>query len=167
MQLAAVEKPEAAGNRYILSSEVMSFQEVAQTISQEFRPQGYKIPTGVLPKAVVWLGKFFKPGLKFIYPGIGKRVLLNNEKMRRTGSGAQAMAPARESIIDTCYSLVEMELVHRAPGYLGPPASRPKETAKGGETQPVPPEEQQETEQPAAESKPQETASQPMSEDQP
>ena len=67
-QLAAMEKPEAAGNRYILSSEVMSFQEIAQTISQEFRPQGYKIPTGVLPKAVVWLGKFFKSGLNLSIP---------------------------------------------------------------------------------------------------
>ena len=163
-QLAAMEKPEAAGNRYILaSSESLSFPEIAQTVSEEFRPQGYKIPTRTIPKAVIWLGKFFSASLKFIYPGIDKRLLLSNEKMR-SELGVEPR-PARESIIDTCYSLVELELVHRTPGYLGPPSSRPKEIAEGGETQPVPPEEQQETEQPAAESKPQETAGQPTSED--
>ena len=163
-QLAAMEKPEAAGNRYLLTSKIMTMQEVAQTLSEEFRPQGYKIPTRTIPKAVVWLGKLFDAGLKTLYPGIGKRVLLNNEKMRNE-LGVEPR-PARESIIDTGYSLVELELVHRTPGYLGPPASRPKETAEGGETQPVPPEEQQETEQRSAESKPQETVSQPTSEDQ-
>ena len=142
-QLAAMEKPEAAGNRYILSSEVMSIQEIAQTVSEEFCPQGYKIPTRTIPKAVVWLGKFFNADLKFIYPSIGKRLMYNNEKMRNE-LGVEPR-PARESLLDTCYSLVELELVRRTPGYLGPPASRPKETAEGGETQPVPPEEQQET----------------------
>ena len=155
-QLAAMEKPEAAGNRYILTSELLTMQEVAQTLSQEFHPQGYKIPTRIIPKAVVWVGKLFVARLKTLYLGIGRRLLLSNEKMRNE-LGVEPR-PARESLLDTCYSLVELELVHRTPGYLGPPASRPKETAEGGETHPVPPEEQQETEQPSAESKPQETA---------
>ena len=162
-QLIAMEKPEAAGNRYILCSETMPMQEMAQTLSQEFHPQGYNVPTKTIPKAVAWVGKFFDADLKALYPGIGKRIVYSNEKMR-SELGVQPR-PARESIIDTCYSLVELELVHRTQGYLGPPSSRPKETAEGGEAQPSPPEEQQETEQPTAESKPQETTEQPSSED--
>lgn len=162
-QLIAMEKLEAAGNRYILSAEVLTLQEMAQTVSQEFHPQGYKIPTKTIPKAVAWVGKFFDADLKTLYPGIGKRIVYSNEKMR-SELGVQPR-PARESLIDTCYSLVELELVHRTQGYLGPPSSRPKKTAEGGEAQPSPPEEQQETEQPTAESKPQEMTEQPSSED--
>ena len=145
--LAAMEKPEAAGNRYILNSETLSMREMAQIISEEFHPQGYKIPTRTIPKAILWLGKFFDAQLKLLYPSVGKRVQYNNEKMRNE-LGVEPR-PARESLVDLCYNLVELELVHRTPGYLGPPATRqPKETAEGGEVQPT------SSEETTAESKP-------------
>ena len=152
--LAAMEKPEAAGNRYILSSETLSMQEMAQIISEEFHPQGYKIPTRTIPKAILWLGKFFDAQLKLLYPSVGKRVRYSNEMMLNE-LGVKPR-PARESIIDLCYNLVELGLVDRTSGYLGPPASRqPKETAKGGEEQPTSAEET--NEQPAAEASQQRT----------
>ena len=152
--LVAMEKPEAVGNRYILNSETMVMQEMAQIISEEFCPQGYKIPTRVIPKALLWLGKFLSVQMKILYPSVGKRVRYNNEKMLNE-LGVKPR-PARESIIDACYSLVELGLVDRTPGYLGPPASRqPKETAKGGEVQPTSAEET--NEQPAAEASQQRT----------
>ena len=148
--LAAMEKPEAAGNRYVLNSETILMKEMAQIISKEFHPQGYKIPSWTIPKALMWLGKFFSVQMKILYPSVGKRVRYNNEKML-TELGVKPR-PARESLIDACYRLVELGLVDRTPGYLGPPASRqPKETANGGEVQPASPEETKE--QPTAESK--------------
>ena len=131
-------------------------QEMAQAISQEFQPQGYKVPTKTIPKAVIWVGKFFDSNLKTFYPGLGRRIVFSGEKLRNE-LGVQTR-PARESLIDTCYSLVELELVHRTQGYLGPPSSRPKEIAEGGEAQADPPQELQKAEQPKAESKPDETA---------
>ena len=104
---------------------------MAQTLSQVFHPQGYKVPTKTIAKAVAWVAKFFNSVLKTLYPALGKRIVYSNEKMR-SELGVQPR-PARESIIDTCYSLVELELVHKTQGYLGPPSSRPKETAESGE----------------------------------
>ena len=134
--IAAMEKSEAAGNRYILSNRTLHFREIAQIVANEFQPQGYKIPIRNLPKAVLWVGKFFDAGLKQIYPLVGKTANLSNERM--VNELGVTPRPVEESIIETCYSLVEMGLAKKTPGYLGHPSKRPPpaptETAnEGGE----------------------------------
>ena len=135
--IAAMEKSEAAGNRYILSCRTVNFREYSTIIGNEFRPQGYKIVSRNLPKAVMWVGKFFDSGLKQMYSSLGKNVQVSNERMVNE-LGIQPR-PVEESIIDTCYSLVELGLAKRTPGYLGHPSKRPP-----------PPEPQLEKEVPAA-----------------
>ena len=127
--IAAMEKSEAAGNRYILYNKNVHAREFAQIIGTEFRPQGYKIPSKNLPKALVWVGKLFVPSLKSVYSALGKRVQYSNERMV-SDLGIEPR-PAEESIIDICYSLVDLGLVKKTPGYLGHPSTRPppQETA--------------------------------------
>ena len=98
-------------------------REYAQIIGNEFRPQGYKIPSKNLPKPLVWVGKLFIPTLKAVYSTLGKRVQYSNERMV-SELGIQPR-PVEESIIDTCYSLVELGLAKKTPGYLGHPSTRP------------------------------------------
>lgn len=121
--IAAMEKSEAAGNRYILSNRTLHFREIAQIIADEFQPQGYKLPTKNLPKVVLWVGKFFDSGIKELYPLLGKTAVLSNERM--VNELGVTPRPVEESIIDTCYSLVDMGLARKTPGYLGHPSKRP------------------------------------------
>lgn len=121
--IAAMEKNEAAGNRYILTNRTVAFKEMAQIIDTEFRPQGYKISTKNLPKVVMWVGKFFDSGIKQLYANLGKNVKMSNERMINE-LGVQPR-PIEESVLDTCYSLIELGLARKTPGYLGHPSTRP------------------------------------------
>ena len=130
--IAALEKPEAAGNRYICVNERISMKEIAQIFADEFQPQGYKIPTKGLPKAAVWAAKFVSSDAKFIYPLLGKRVNFRNEKMR--GELEIEPRPVKETLIDTAYNVIEMGLVEKKPGYLGHPSTRPPPNSEGAAT---------------------------------
>ena len=121
--IAAMEKSEAAGNRYILSCRTVNFKEYAQIIDNEFRPQGYKITTRTAPKVVLWVSKFFDSGVKQIYSSLGKNIQVSNDRMvNELGIHPR---PVEKSIIDTCYSLVDLGLAKKTPGYLGHPSTRP------------------------------------------
>lgn len=116
--VAALEKPEAAGNRYALVTETVSVKEVATILSEEFKPQGYnRIPSIKIPKVAMWAAKFFNTTAKTLYPAIGKIVKYNNEKMR----GELGITPRtiRDTIIDTGYSLIEKGAVQKTARYLG------------------------------------------------
>lgn len=126
--IAAFEKSEAAGNRYALVNKTLSMKEVAQFITEEFKPQGYSVPSMSVPKFVAWVGKLFDPALKSTYPVIGKVVHFNNEKMvRELGVTPR---PLRDTIVDTCYSLIELGVVRKTQRYLGPPSTRPPPPSK-------------------------------------
>ena len=144
--IVAMEKSEAAGNRYILANKMLHMREIAQIIGNEFRPQGYKVPSKNMPKPLVWVGKLFIPSLRAVYATLGKTVQYSNERMVND-LGIQPR-PVKESIIDMCYSLVELELAKKTPGYLGHPSTRPTppppepeapkdEAGQGGEEAPA------------------------------
>ena len=145
---AALEKPEAAGNRYALVAETISVKEVTTILAGEFKPQGYtKFPSIKAPKFVMWAAKFFDPTAKALYPQIGKCVKYNNEKMR----GELGITPRdiRETITDTGYSLIEKGAVGKTARYLGHPSTRqPPAEKPAAET--VATEEPASTEEPAA-----------------
>ena len=121
--IAAMEKSEAAGNRYILCNRTLHFREMAQIIANEFQAQGYKVPSKNLPKVMLWVVKFFDSDIKELYPLVGKTAQLSNERM--VNELGVTPRPVEESIIDTCYSLVDMGLAKKTSGYLGHPSNRP------------------------------------------
>ena len=51
--LAAMEKPEAAGKRFILYNKSIWMRDAAEVISAEFAPMGYKIPLRNVPKFLI------------------------------------------------------------------------------------------------------------------
>ena len=121
-QIAAMENSNANGNRYILSNRTVHLREYSQIIGNEFRPQGYKITSRNMPKVVIWVGKFFDATMKELYSSLGKNLLYSNERMVNE-LGIQPR-PVEESIIDTCYSLVDFGIAKKTPGYLGHPSTR-------------------------------------------
>ena len=136
-QIAAMEKPEAAGNRYLLvHNETTSFKEFADHLREEFGPQGYKVPSMMLPKAVAWFLKFFNSDVKLIYPAIGRRLTWSNSKMK--GELGVQPRPLKKTMADMGYSTIEFGLVPKKSGYLGHPSTRsspPEDTGQQTEQQ--------------------------------
>ena len=148
--IAAMEKPEAAGNRYLLVCETLHVKDLAQMVSEEFKPQGYKISLRQIPKIGVWVGKLFDPTAKAIYPAIGKVLHWNSERMK--GELGIQPRPVKETILDLCYSLIDLGIVKKTSQYLGHPSTRPKPEPKPEEGAAT---EGEKTETPAEEDKPQ------------
>ena len=122
--IAAMEKPEAAGNRYLLVyNETIAAKQIAQILATEFKPQGYKVPTKPVPKAGVWFAKLFNAAAKQLYPLIGKQLTWSNEKMK----SELGIEPRNfeTTMIDMGYSVIELGLVPKKRGYLGHPSTRP------------------------------------------
>lgn len=120
--IAALENPRAGGNRYVLVSKTVNMREVAMIIAEEFNLQGYRTPTIPVHKALVYVARFFDTAAHDIYPYVDKAVRFNNEKMRNE----LGITPysVKNTIIDTCYSLVDLGAVKRTRGYLGHPSTR-------------------------------------------
>ena len=78
--IAAMEKPEAAGNRHIVSEHEMSLKGVTDVISKEFTPQGYSIPSMTIHKFLLWPMKFFSQDMKTMYLIIGRKIQFNNNR---------------------------------------------------------------------------------------
>ena len=170
--IAAIEKLEAPGNRYLLVAEALTFQQIAWIVSAEFKPQGYKVPTKVLPKAAYWMESWVDSSARSMYKAIDKSLKWNNEKMKR--ELGIVPRPVYETIIDAFYNLIDYGIVKKTQGYRGHPSTRlvveekqPEEqTTAEGEKSPVgdqKPEiaeqsEEQKHEKTAADEKPREIA---------
>jgi nucleoside-diphosphate-sugar epimerase len=111
----ALTNKEAPGNRFIITSEAVWMQNIAQIIRNEFSSQGYNIPSLALPKWLMWIASCFDSTISLIYPMIGKEVRYDNNKMKDV-LGITPI-PVRDSILDSCYSLIEKGLVVRKPGF--------------------------------------------------
>jgi nucleoside-diphosphate-sugar epimerase len=107
----AMETAGAAGNRYIVAGEHLWLREMAAILAAEYRPRGYRVPTGPLPTPLLWLAARFDPRLKLTLSMAGIPQLVSAEKAR-TELGWHPR-PARETILDTAESLLAHGLVRR------------------------------------------------------
>jgi len=136
--IIAMEKPECNGKRYLLVGESdVHFMQVLQWMAEEFGPQGYKIGTMKIPKFVAWFASIFSSDMKLIYPNIGKRLKYVTDKMINE-LGIQPRS-AKESFIETAYSVIELGMIVKTPKYHGP-GGKPKQgddkQVKTDDTQP-------------------------------
>ena len=119
IHIAAMETPEAAGQRYIANAHHIWYKEVADIVAEEFVPQGYKTTTYVMPKFLVAIFKVFNSILRQAYPAIGTEIKYDNTKMI-SQLGVQLRDP-KASVLDTCYGLIEVGAVEKKERYRGPP----------------------------------------------
>ena len=104
----ALETPAAAGNRYIVAGDHMWMRDVAVVLAEEFAPQGYRVPTGELPEWFARVVGWFDRSVRMAADHLGRHELVSSEKARR--ELGVTLRPARESILDTAYSLIEFGL---------------------------------------------------------
>ena len=71
--VAAMTKPEANGNRFIVANVQASFREVAEVLKREFEPRGYKIPVRTLPNWLVRFAAIFDKTTRLVLPELGKK----------------------------------------------------------------------------------------------
>jgi len=117
--IAALENPECNGKRHILVTENnVPFHRICQWINEEFSPQGYKIGTWKIPTFVAWIISFFDSNMGWIYPSLGKNIVLVNERM----INVLKIKPRdiKQMVIDTAYSLIEFGVVNKTDKYHGP-----------------------------------------------
>jgi nucleoside-diphosphate-sugar epimerase len=107
----AMERPEAAGNRYICAGDYIWMQDIAKILAGEFNPQGYKVPTGRLPYWLLWGLARFDRTVRLALDLVGRRDLVTAEKAER--ELGWSMRPVTQSIIDTGQSLIEHGVVRR------------------------------------------------------
>ncbi len=128
---AAMETPDAAGKRFLAVSENMSMKEIATVVKGEFQQQGYSVSLMPLPKFGLWIFKFFDKTAKEMYRMLGKRIAFDNERMKSLGVTPR---PIKQTILDTCYSLIELGAVEKKPRYRGASSDASSSTTMPVET---------------------------------
>ena len=114
--LAAMEKPEAAGKRFILYNKGIWMRDMAEVISAEFAPMGYKIPLRNFPKFLMWALKWFNAETKMMYQIVDKDFTFNTANAKEI-LGIETHIELNKTILDTCYDLIEREIVLKTAEY--------------------------------------------------
>ncbi len=105
----AMEVPEAAGNRYICAAEPLWMGELAQQLARDYNPQGYRVPTRILPNLLVRLVAVFDKGVRLTVPVLGRTEHVSADKARRELDWT--MRPIGDTIRDTADSLIAFGVV--------------------------------------------------------
>ncbi|MFC6198081.1 SDR family oxidoreductase [Ponticaulis profundi] len=107
--IQAMETPEAAGQRFILTDRTLWFTDIADTLRTAFPDRAEKIPTRKIPNWVLKLMAVFDPALKQIVPELGRFRNASNTQLK-TVLGITPR-PAEEAIIASATSLLEHKVV--------------------------------------------------------
>ena len=141
--IAAMEKPEAKERRYLLGNEEpLRYLDLAQMVAEEFGPQGYKTPTKPINKVLLWIFSQFDESGKYVRRVQGIQVKYDISRM--VSELGITPRPYKATVLDTCYSLIDLGVIRKTQQYLGHPDTRP------------PPEEPKPEESKAEEPKPEE-----------
>ncbi len=80
MHIAALEKPESVGHRFIGSNGTMTMPRIAQHLAA--RHPDRKVATRIAPKLVLRLLSLFDPSIRTVLPGIGNAPQFDNARAR-------------------------------------------------------------------------------------
>jgi nucleoside-diphosphate-sugar epimerase len=105
----AMERPEAAGNRYICAGEHLWVQDIAKILAAEFNPRGYRVPTGRLPYWLMWIIARFDKAVHLALGYVGRKELVSAAKAQR--ELGWKMRPVKETIVDTAQTMIEHGVV--------------------------------------------------------
>jgi len=76
MHVAAVERPETAGNRYVAADTWVTMPEMARALAETYRDR--KIPTRVAPKWLLRILGLFDKTVATILPTVGRKLTVDN-----------------------------------------------------------------------------------------
>ncbi|MEL7112115.1 MAG: NAD-dependent epimerase/dehydratase family protein [Pseudomonadota bacterium] len=102
--VAAMETPEAAGERFIVGERVLTFTEIGEVLREAYPDR--KLPKGELPSWLVKMLTVVNPTLKQIVPELGKHRGFTNQKSKSV-LGIDYI-PAKDAILASTNSLIEL-----------------------------------------------------------
>ena len=102
--VAAMEKPEAAGQRFLVGDKILSFTQIGDILREAYPDR--KLPKGELPSWLVRLLTLVNPTLKQIVPELEKERSFSNEKSKRV-LGLDYI-PAKEAVLASTNSLIDL-----------------------------------------------------------
>jgi dihydroflavonol-4-reductase len=109
LHIRALTRSEAAGERFIASSDFLWFKDIARILRDNCGEFAAKVPTRTLPDVVVRIGALFNAELKQLAPNLGVREIASSAKAERILDWKPR--PAASAIIDTARSLVDRNLL--------------------------------------------------------
>ena len=102
----AVERPETAGKRYILSADSMWFTDMTRVLKDAYPAR--RIATRPAPKPLLRLLALFDKEIRSILPDIGHMARLDNSRARQE-LGIEFI-PAKDAVLATAKALVDRGL---------------------------------------------------------
>jgi dihydroflavonol-4-reductase len=105
----AMTSPEAAGKRLIANGASISLPEFANILQRNFVSRGYRVPTRILPDALVRLMAVFMPKLKNVTDALNWTYGFSTEQARSI-LGWQPR-PYEQTIVEMAESLIEHKMV--------------------------------------------------------
>jgi nucleoside-diphosphate-sugar epimerase len=103
----ALTNPNAPGHRFCCYQSSIWMKDVAAILDKEFKVKGYKIPTNLVPNALVWVVSFWDKAAENIYPRLGKDINISNEKIKL--NFGMEFRDVRESIIEMANTIIEFD----------------------------------------------------------
>jgi dihydroflavonol-4-reductase len=103
--ILAMNTPEAAGNRFLCSADVLWLKEIAQILHNAYAKHGYKVHTTQFPSSLIRLIALFDKKIALVTDGLDWDYELSNEKARRIlkwnpRSKEEAILSMAESLIE-------------------------------------------------------------------
>lgn len=109
MHVAALVNQATIGQRYLTTSESLSFSDVAETLKAAYPNR--KFVTRVAPNFLIKLVGLFDKTVRTTFPFLGKPMITSNAKAEQAFNFK--FRPARESIIESAAFLIENNLVKK------------------------------------------------------
>jgi nucleoside-diphosphate-sugar epimerase len=105
MHIRAMTAPQAVGQRFIGVSFDFAAREVAQMLSREFEPLGYRVPTAPLPNWLLRILAIFDSSLEAIQVHIGMRPIFDISPAEMQ-LGMSQWIGIQQSCVEQAYSLI-------------------------------------------------------------
>lgn len=114
--IRSMTEPKSDGQRILLVSQPsFSFMQIANTLRQEFGPQGYYFTRLIVPYPLLWLYSFIDSNSTVLLHRVGQKVRFENTKVKKL-LGIDLIDP-KQSIIDMAYDIVDHGLAPKRSGY--------------------------------------------------
>jgi nucleoside-diphosphate-sugar epimerase len=104
LHVRAMIAPEAAGERFIAAGDFLWMADIASALRARLGARAARVPTRVLPDALVRLIARFVPALRTITPGLGRRHVFSSAKAQRMLGFAPR--PGVDAVLDCAESLI-------------------------------------------------------------
>ncbi len=107
--VAAMTSPSAVGQRHLCALDSCSLRDVAAILAKEYRPKGYRVPTGNLPNAAVRLvAKFDKVAALALNDLANPQTIDNRKTLALLGRPLRTL---EEMTVATAESLIKYQMV--------------------------------------------------------